>query len=85
MYIDRDEMIILSRGGRVPRATRPVLLPVRVWSQRAGPSRVATLVEGLRRRSHRGDRLDVHSYLKLEFAVDDERPGHPPQSDRRCR
>jgi hypothetical protein len=68
--LDRNELLLLSRGGRVPRAEPP--RPVVVRPERVGPGRLATLVQGLRARSHRRTELDVHSYLELEFGVDDE-------------
>jgi hypothetical protein len=75
---DRYELMILSRGGRVPRAMhpgpRPLPVPVRSERpERAGPGRLARLAQHLRRPSRRRGELDVHSYLELEFAVDDER------------
>lgn len=70
MYLNHDELLVLSRGGRVPRAERP--RPVVLPPERVGPGRLATLVRGLRARSRRRTELDVHSYLELEFAVDDE-------------
>jgi hypothetical protein len=75
VYLDRYELMILSRGGRVPRPSRPrpVPLPVPVRSELAGPGRAATLVHALRRRSRRRGQIDVHTYLEMEFAVDDER------------
>lgn len=71
MHYDRYELMLLSRGGRVPRASRPRPLPVAL--ERDVPGRVAMLIGGLRRRSRRRGELDVHQYLELEFAVDDER------------
>ena len=87
MYFDRDELMILSRGGRVPRAMypgpRPLPVPVRSErieraerarrAKRAGPGRLTRLAHGLRRPAPRRAELDVHSYLELEFVVDDER------------
>jgi hypothetical protein len=75
---DRYELMILSRGGRVPRAMHPGPrpLPVPVRSERselAGPGRLVTLVRRLRSRRTSGAALDTHQYLQLEFAVDDER------------
>lgn len=70
MHLNHDELMLLSRGGRVPRAERP--RPVMVLRDQVGPGRVATLVHGLRTRSRRRHELDVHSYLELEFAVEDE-------------
>lgn len=71
MHYDRYELMLLSRGGRVPQASRPRPLPVAL--ERDGPGRLAVLVAGLRHRSRRRPELDVHSYLALEFNVDDER------------
>jgi hypothetical protein len=74
---DRYELMILSRGGRVPRAMRPGPrpLPVPVRSERAGPGRLARLVRRLRSRRAPAPALDTHQYLRLEFTVDDE-PRH---------
>jgi hypothetical protein len=74
---DRYELMILSRGGRVPRAMHPGPrpLPVPVRSERAertGPGRLGRLTQRLRRPSRRGGELDVHSYLELEFPVDED-------------
>jgi hypothetical protein len=69
--VHRYELLLLSRGGRVPPASRARPLPVA--PKRTGPGRLATLVQGVRRRSRRRAQLDVHTYLELEFAVDDER------------
>ncbi len=70
MYLDRDELMLLSRGGRVPRAQRPG--PVVPLPEREGPGRLVTLRDGLRGRLRRRPELDVHTYLELEFSVEDE-------------
>ncbi len=73
MYLDRNELLLLSRGGRVPRASRaPVPLPER--ERREGPGRLVTVVRRLRNRPAGDPALDAHQYLRLEFVVDDERP-----------
>jgi hypothetical protein len=71
---DRYELMILSRGGRVPRAMHPGPrpLPVPVRSERAGPGRLVRLVRWLRSRRASRQALDTHQYLRLEFSVDDE-------------
>jgi hypothetical protein len=68
--LDRNELLLLSRGGRVPRSSpaKPVPLP----PERTGPGRLATLVRALRARPRRRAQLDDQKYLELEFAVDDE-------------
>jgi hypothetical protein len=60
VYFDRHELMILSRGGRVPRAMHPPPgpLPVPLPEPREGPGRLVA--------------LDTHQYLRLEFTVDDE-------------
>jgi hypothetical protein len=68
--LDRNELLLLSRGGRVPHASRAEPLPVR--PQRAGPGRLATLVQGVRARSRRRVQVDAQEHLELEFAVNDE-------------
>jgi hypothetical protein len=87
MYFHRDDYLLLSRGGRVPR---PAHIEVRHhWhTHPPSPGRLrrggARLLAGLPRRCTRdsdapgaGQRspgeLDIHAYLELEFAVDDER------------
>jgi hypothetical protein len=74
---DRYELMILSRGGRVPRAMHPGPrpLPVPVRSERAGPGPLVRLVRRLRSRRAPRPALDTHQYLQLEFSVDDE-PRH---------
>jgi hypothetical protein len=69
--LDRNELLLLSRGGRVPRSSRAKPLPVPL--QRTGPGRLATLVQGVRARSRRRAQLDAQKYRELELAVDDER------------
>jgi hypothetical protein len=69
--LDRNELLLLSRGGRVPRASRAKPLPVP--PQRAGPGRVAKLIQRLWARSRRRSRLGLQTYLELEFTVEDER------------
>ena len=76
MDFDRYELMILSRGGRVPRAMHPGPRPlpgVPVRSERAGPGRLVRLVRRLRSRPAGRPALDTHQYLQLEFVVDDER------------
>jgi hypothetical protein len=87
MYFHRDDYLLLSRGGRVPR---PAQVQVRHhWhTHPPSPGRLrrggARLLAGLPRSATRsreassaGQRsrseLDIHAYLELEFAVDDER------------
>jgi hypothetical protein len=74
VYLDRYELMILSRGGRVPRAMHPAPghPPVKVPSERTGPGRLARVARRLRS-GRAGPALDTHQYLRLEFAVDDER------------
>lgn len=73
MYLDRDELMTLSRGGRVPRAMRPPPGPLPVPPQpREGPGRLVTLVRRLRSRRAPRPAMDTHQYLQLEFTVDDE-------------
>jgi hypothetical protein len=74
VYFDRHELMILSRGGRVPRAMHPPPgpLPVPLPEPREGPGRLATLVRRLRSRRTARPALDTPQYLRLEFAVDDE-------------
>ena len=72
MYLDRNELLLLSRGGRIPRPSRaPVPLPDR--ERREGPGRLVTLVRRLRNRPAGRPALDTHQYLRMEFVVDDER------------
>jgi hypothetical protein len=72
VYLDRNELLLLSRGGRIPRARRaPAPLPER--ERREGPGRFVTVVRRLRRRRAPRPTLDTHQYLRMEFAVDDER------------
>jgi hypothetical protein len=74
VYFDRHELMILSRGGRVPRAMHPPPgpLPVPLPEPREGPGRLMTLIRRLRSRRTQRPVLDTHQYLRLEFAVDDE-------------
>ena len=74
MYFDRHELMILSRGGRVPRAMHPPpgRYPVPLPEPREGPGRLVRLVRWLRSRRTPDPALDTHQYLRLEFAVDDE-------------
>jgi hypothetical protein len=75
VYLDRTQLLLLSRGGSVPPPSRVTPRPIQTRPPRgrAGPGRLATLVGALRHRSQRRGRLDAHEYLELEFAVDDER------------
>jgi hypothetical protein len=72
VYLDRNELLLLSRGGRVPISSRPRPVPP-LGPQRTGPCRVARLVGGVRARLRRSAQLDAQKYLELEFVVDDER------------
>jgi hypothetical protein len=74
VYFDRHELMILSRGGRVPRAMHPPpgRYPVPPPGPREGPGRLVRLARRLRSRRTSGQALDTHQYLRLEFAVDDE-------------
>jgi hypothetical protein len=71
MYLNHDELMVLSRGGRVPRAERPT--PAMVRPERAGPGRLSMLLGGLRSRLRRRTELGGHTYLELEFGVEDEK------------
>jgi hypothetical protein len=73
VYLDRNELLLLSRGGRVPRATRAPAAPLRERVRREGPSPLVAAVRRLRSRPARRPALDTHEYLRLEFSVDDER------------
>lgn len=72
MYLDRNELLLLSRGGRVPRASRPPI-PLPEPERREGPGRLRAAVRRLRGGLARRPALDTHQYLRLEFSVDDER------------
>jgi hypothetical protein len=72
VYLDRNELLLLSRGGRVPISSRPRPVPP-LGPERTGPGRLATLVAGMRARVRRRPQLDAQKYLEMEFAVDDER------------
>lgn len=75
MYLDRDELLLLSRGGRVPRASRHPAVPLPDPGRREGPGAIVAAVRRLRSRPARRLALDTHEYLRLEFSVDDE-PRH---------
>lgn len=72
MHLDRNELLLLSRGGRVPISSRPRPVPP-LGPQRTGRGPLATLVGGVRARLRRRPQLDAQKYLEMEFAVDDER------------
>jgi hypothetical protein len=72
VYLDRNELLLLSRGGRVPISSRAPRVPP-LGPERTGPGRLATLVGGVRARLRRRAQLDAQRYLEMEFAVDDER------------
>lgn len=81
MYSARDDYLLRSRWGHVPRTpragprgSRPDFAP----AERPSPSRGRPrrgLARVLRRpgRDPSPGELDIHAYLQLEFAVDDER------------
>jgi hypothetical protein len=73
VYLDRNELLLLSRGGRIPRASRPPAVPLPEPERREGPGRIMAAVRRLRGRPARRPALDTHQYLRLEFSVDDER------------
>ena len=83
MYYNRDEFLLLSRGGRVPPAVRagpappaPQLAAAEPWLIQLAVAAVAGM---LRRGRESGARLDRDAYLELEFAVGfaaDEEPRH---------
>jgi hypothetical protein len=73
VYLDRNELLLLSRGGRVPRASRPPAVPLPDRQRREGPGAIVAAVRRLRGRPARRPALDTHQYLRLEFSVDDER------------
>jgi hypothetical protein len=88
MYLNHDELMLLSRGGRVPRAERP--RPGPIGPRPPGPGLGGVGRHGRRlagrlrsvswpaRRRHqapppgRGE-LGAHAYLELEFTIEDER------------
>jgi hypothetical protein len=72
VYLDRYELLLLSRGGRVPRASRAPAVPLHQREPREGPGRLVTAIRRLRGQSAPRPALDTHQYLRLEFAVDDE-------------
>jgi hypothetical protein len=72
VYLDRTELLLLSRGGRVPRASRAPAVPLPEHEPRQGPGRLVRALRRLRGRSAPRPALDTHQYLRLEFAVDDE-------------
>ncbi len=73
MYLDRNELLLLSRGGRIPRASRAPAVPLPDPERREGPGRLVTAIGRLCGRPARRPALDTHQYLRLEFSVDDER------------
>jgi hypothetical protein len=73
VYLDRNELLLLSRGGRIPNASRAPAVPLPEPERREGPSRIVAAVRRLRGRSAHRPALDTHQYLRLEFSVDDER------------
>ena len=72
MYLDRNELLLLSRRGRVPISSRPRPVPP-LRPERIGPGRLATLVAAVRARLRQPAQLDAQKYLEMEFVVDDER------------
>jgi hypothetical protein len=73
VYLDRNELLLLSRGGRIPRASRHPPVPLPEPERREVRGRLMTAVGRLRGRPARRPALDTHQYLRLEFSVDDER------------
>ncbi|MGI8712874.1 MAG: hypothetical protein ACR2NR_06780 [Solirubrobacteraceae bacterium] len=75
MLFNRDELLLLSRGGRVPRAQRPRPGPVDVGPVRRRPTSrprwLSLRGRGGEPRPRRGE-LNPHAYLELELVVDDE-------------
>ena len=77
MFYNRDEFMLLSRGGRVPRAApragpsdpRHELPPAEPWRVQLA---VAAVAGRLRRHRAPGAQLDRDAYRELEFAVDDD-------------
>ncbi len=76
MYLDRNQLLLLSRGAQIPPASSLTPRPIQTRPPRgrAGPGRLATLVAALRRRGQRRGRLDPQAYLELEFVIDDDPP-----------
>jgi hypothetical protein len=73
MYYNRDELLLLSRGGRLPPAVRagpphprPELPPAEPWLLQLAVAAVAGM---LRRGGGRQTRIDRDAYMELEFAV----------------
>lgn len=86
MHFDRYELMMLSRGGRVPRPVSPGpryagLTPSELDELRAQRppalaglfARATRLLRGRRERADSGGRLDAQAYLALEFPRENDR------------